>query len=123
MRFAAPLIAALLATSVFAKLPTPTDEEKTKAAEVAAKAAWTDKVALYKLCVAQDRTANAYRKAAGKAVPPPVATPPCSDPGPFVSPVTPVASKPLEASGAHSPPGTAASPQAQGRPRLKARVL
>ena len=114
MRFAAPLIAALLATSVFAKLPSPTDEEKTKAAEAAAKAAWTDKVALYKLCVAQDRTADAYRKAADKAVPPPVATPPCSDPGPFVSPVTPVASKPLEASGAHSPPGTAASPPSTG---------
>lgn len=113
MRFVAPLIAALLATSVLAKLPTPTDEEKTKAAEAAANAAWTDKVALYKLCVAKDQTADAYRKAAGKAVPPPVATLPCSDPGPFVS-VTPVASKPLEASGAHSPPGTAASPPSTG---------
>lgn len=113
MRFAAFLIAALIATSVVAKLPPPTDEEKTKAAEAAAKAAWTEKVALYKLCIAQDRTADDYRKktkAAAKDIPTPVVTPPCTDPGPFVSPVTPVASKPLEASGAHSPAGMAASP-------------
>lgn len=34
--------------------------------------------------------------------------PPCTDPGPFA--YTPPEQKPLEASGAHSPPGTATSP-------------
>ena len=37
-------------------------------------------------------------------------TPACADPGPYVAQVTPAASKPLEASGAHSPPGMATSP-------------
>jgi hypothetical protein len=60
-----------------------------------------------------DRTADAYRrsiKAAGKPVPVPVATPACVDPGPYTSPPAPVAAKPLEAAGAHSPPGPAVSP-------------
>ena len=113
MRFAAAMIAAMFAGSVFAKLPPPTDEAKAQAAEAAAKAAWTDKVGLYQLCLAMDRTAAAYRKslkAAGKDVPVPVATAPCADAGPYVSSITPAASKPLEASGAHSPPGMAISP-------------
>jgi hypothetical protein len=113
MRLAAALIAAMFAASVFAKLPPPTDEDKAKANEAAAKAAWTDKVGLYQLCLAMDRTADAYRKstkAAGKPVPVPIATGPCADPGSYMSPITPVASKPLEASGAHSPPGMAVSP-------------
>jgi hypothetical protein len=39
-----------------------------------------------------------------------VVIPACTDPGPYVAAVTPATSKPLEASGAHSPPGTATSP-------------
>ena len=120
MRFAAALIGALVAASVFAKLPPPTDEDKAKAAEAAAKAAWTDKVGQYQLCAAMDRTADAYRKstkAAGKAVPVAVATAPCAPPGSYsyVSPVT-AATKPLEASGAHSPPAMAASPPSTKAP-------
>jgi hypothetical protein len=113
MRIAALLIAASLSASVFAKLPPPTEEDKAKAAEAAAKAAWTDKVGLYQLCLAMDRTAAAYRKStesSGKPVPVPVATPPCADPGSYVSSAAPAAAKPLEASGAHSPPGMAVSP-------------
>ena len=113
MRLAAALIAAMFAASVFAKLPPPTDDAKAKATEAAAKTAWTDKVGLYQLCVSMDRTAAKYResaKAAGKTVPVAVATAPCANPGPYVSPVTPAESKPLEASGAHSPPGMAVSP-------------
>ena len=94
MRLAAALIAATFAASVFAKLPPPTDEAKAKAAEAAAKAAWTDKVGLYQLCLAMDRTAAAYRsslKAAGKDVPVPVATAPCADAGPYMSTMTPAA--------------------------------
>jgi hypothetical protein len=113
MRIVTALIAASFAASAFAKLPPPTEEAKTQAAETAAKAAWTDKVGLYQLCVAQDRTADAFRrslKEAGKEVPAPVVTAQCTNPGAYVSPITPVASKPLEAAGAHSPPGTAISP-------------
>src|ERR1035437_10670605 len=115
MRLVAALIAATFAASVSAKLPPPTDEAKAKAAEAAAKAAWTDKVGLYQLCLAMDRTADAYRKstkAAGKVAPVAVATAPCADPGTYsyVSPITQAASKPLEASGAHSPPAMAVSP-------------
>lgn len=113
MRFAIALFAALFTTCVCAKLPPPTDEDKAKAAEAAAKAAWADKVGLYQLCVAMDRTADTYRKnakAAGNPVPTPVATAPCSDPGPYVSAATPAVAKSIEAAGAHSPPGPAVSP-------------
>ena len=95
-----------------AKLPPVSDEVKQKAAETAARSAWSDKVAAYKLCLAMDRTADAYRrtvKATGKEPPTPETRAPCSDPGQF-TPVPTVAQKPLEAAGAHSPPGTAASP-------------
>ena len=107
-----------LSISVLATLPPPSHEAKAKAAETAAKSAWSDKVGLYKLCVSMDQTASRYRdstKAAGKPVPAPVPTPPCADPGPYAAqgaqiPITPATSKPLEAAGAHSPPGAAISP-------------
>lgn len=113
MRLAVAMIVAMFASSVFAKLPPPTEEDKVKAAEIAVKNAWIDKVGQYQLCLAMDRTAAAYRKtikAAGKDVPVPIATAPCADPGSYVSSITPAAAKPLEASEAHSPPGMAVSP-------------
>ncbi len=111
MRTIVALISIGCASAALATLPPATSEVKAKAAETAAKAAWTDKVGAYKTCLAQDKAAEIYRtslKGTGKDVPKPMATPPCTDPGPFA--ITPVASKPLEASGAHSPPGTATSP-------------
>jgi len=106
--------AALAAGSVLAKLPPLADDAKAKAAEAANKAAWTDKVGAYQLCQAQDRAAAAYRArslASGKAASAPEQTPQCVDPGPYVAmPITPAASKPLETSEAHSPPGNAVSP-------------
>ena len=81
-----------------------------KAAEAAAKSAWTEKVAAYQLCQAQDRVAAKYRSgamSAGKATLTPMTTAPCADPGPYAAPM---AAKPLEASGAHSPPETAKAP-------------
>ena len=105
------LIVAGLAAPAVAKLPPPSDEAKAKAAEAAAKSAWSSKVAAYELCQSMDRVADAYRqkaKAAGKEVPAPAATPACANPGPYAA--TPVAEKPLEASGAHSPPGNATTP-------------
>lgn len=113
MRALAMAFTGLLAASASATLPPAPEPAKQQAAEAAAKTAWSDKVAAYKLCLSMDRVAEAYRRDqqhAAKAVPQPVPTPACSDPGPYVSPITPMAQKPLEASGAHSPPGTATAP-------------
>ena len=100
--------------AAFAKLPPQSDEAKAKAAETANKAAWSDKVSAYQLCRSMDRVASTYRTratAAGKAASAPEQTPACSDPGPYAAlQTTPAASKPLEASEAHSPPGAATSP-------------
>jgi hypothetical protein len=109
-----PLLLVVVTASVAdAALPPPSDAAKAAAAEAAAKAAWTDKVAAYKLCQAQDRVAARYREsatAAGKPAPQPISTPQCVDPGPYASAPTPQTSKPLEASEAHSPAGTATTP-------------
>ncbi|HWH84402.1 MAG TPA: hypothetical protein VNU71_19400 [Burkholderiaceae bacterium] len=102
------LICTALAAPAFAKLPAPSDEAKAKAAETAAKAAWTDKVGAYQLCQAMTRVADQYHKAQ-KDAPPALDTPPCADPGPFVA-APPAASAPLEAAGAHSPATMATSP-------------
>lgn len=120
MRIVAVLILALLAGLAVAKLPPPSAEATALSAETARKASWADKVGLYQLCQSMDRTAEAYRRTLsgeGKAPPPPMATAACADPGPYVSqtPITPAASKPLEASGAHSPPGAAISPPSTKR--------
>lgn len=117
------LIVGLLASAsalALAKLPAPAadDAAKAKAAEAAAKAAWTGKVDVYQLCKSQDAVAAAYfksAKAAGKETKPATATPACAEPGAFVYP-PPEAAKPLEASGAHSPTATAASPPSSKTP-------
>lgn len=113
MRIAALLIAILLCPPAFAELPLPTEEETAKAAEAAAKAAWNNKLGQYQLCLAMDRTAAAYRKstrAAGNAVPTPVATPPCADPGRYTGSAAVDEARPREAAEAHSPPETAVLP-------------
>ena len=114
MRVAALLIAALFAAPAFAKLPPLSDTAKAQAAEAAAKTAWGDKVGAYKTCLAMDRAAENFRRNAkteGKIILAPApGVPACADPGPYVTAVTPQANKPLEASGAHSPPGLAISP-------------
>ncbi len=105
--------AAVFCAAALAKLPPPSDEAKAKAAEAAAKAAWSDKIGLYQLCRSMDKVAAGYRSrstAAGQPASAAEQTPACVDPGPFAMPVTPAASKPLEASGAHSPPGPATGP-------------
>ncbi len=126
-------VLAMVCGLALAKLPPPDDAAKAKAAETAAKAAWQAKVDAYRLCKAQDKVVAVYMKSAGKSAPkearpasaaapaagsaPPAAsgalvaaTPPapCVEPGPFA--YNPPEQKPLEASGAHSPTGTAASP-------------
>ena len=106
---------ACLAGSALAKLPPPSDEAKAKAAEAAAKTAHGGKVADFQLCKSQDKAAADYyanAKKAGKDVKPPVATPPCADPGPFV--YTPPA-----AAAAAAAPVTAAAPAAPAAPAPK----
>jgi len=108
----------LAGTAVMAKLPAPSDEAKAKAAEAAAKAAWSGKVDAYQSCKAQDKVVAHYfqtAKAAGKDVKPATAMPPCVDPGAFSYAPAELA-KPLEASGAHSPPATATSPPSSKTP-------
>ncbi|WP_066341883.1 hypothetical protein [Azohydromonas lata] len=99
--------AALLgAGAAVAKLPPPSDEAKAKADEAKAKAAWSDKVAAYQLCKANDRVAArtlAEAKKAGKPVGEVVATPACADPGPFAY-TPPEAAAPAGAAAAASTP-------------------
>jgi hypothetical protein len=111
------LLAALICASMFAlstasaKLPAPSEEAKAKAAEAAAKTAHGGKVDNYKLCKSMEATAAAYyanAKKAGKETKPPVATPPCADPGPFV--YTPAA--PTVAAAAPAPAAAPAAPAA-----------
>ena len=103
---AAAVLLALGTAGVNAKLPPMSEEAKAKSLETAARGAWTDKVGAFKLCLAIDKVAARYQAgakpqgAAASAVAPPA----CVEPGPFVMVETP---KPLEAAGAHSPPGPA----------------
>lgn len=100
-----------------AKLPPQTEDAKAKAAEAAAKAAWTGKQETFLLCKSQDKVAAAYYKTAksnGKETRPPLPTPGCMDSGPFA--YTPAEAKPLEASEAHSPAGNATSPPSTRQP-------
>lgn len=104
-------LAGLLAPMALAKLPPPSDEAKAKAAEAAAKTAWTGKVDAYQLCRSQERVAASFfktAKAAGKEARPPVETPACTDPGPFV--YAPAAVVPAAAPAAAAPAAPAAAP-------------
>ena len=86
--FATLLLASLFSVSAMAKLPAPSDEAKAKAAEAAAKTAHGNKVADYQLCKSREKVAAHYyktAKASGKPTTPPVATPACADPGPYVA--------------------------------------
>ena len=124
-----PLTAILIlgaASMALAKLPALSDEVKAKAAEAAAKTAWTGKVDGYQLCKSQDKVAASYYKSAkatGKETKAPaIALPACADPGAFVYTVAAPAAaasaqgKPIEAAGAHSPAATAVSPPSTTKP-------
>ncbi len=112
------LCAACACSAALAKLPPPAPEAGAKAAEAAAKAAWAGKVDNYKLCQSQDRVAAHYRKTNTSAKPAAAAGAACADPGPFA--YTPPEAKPIEAAGAHSPPGTASSPPSTQTPAAAA---
>ena len=94
-----------------AKLPAPSDEAKAKAAEAAAKTAWTGKVAGYELCKSQDKVAAHVQKTNKAQAGKPVATAPCADPGKFVY-TPPEAAAPVAAASA---PAVAAAPAAPAK--------
>jgi len=101
------VLASLFSVSAMAKLPAPSDEAKAKAAEAAAKTAHGNKVADFQLCKSREKVAAHYyktAKASGKPTSPPVATPACADPGPFV------------AAAPAAPPAVAAAPAAGAKP-------
>jgi hypothetical protein len=96
--------------AALAKLPAPVldDAAKAKAAEAAAKTAWSGKLESYLLCKYQDKAAANYVKTAastGKTPKPATAVPPCADPGPF-------AYVPAGATAAATPAAPAAAPAA-----------
>jgi len=96
-----------LAPVAQAKLPAPTPEAKAKADEAKAKTAWSDKVAAYKLCLAQDKVAADYFKHKGAGKKPSMPMPACVDPGPYVAQVAEVGvadSKPVPEAGSKQPP-------------------
>jgi hypothetical protein len=76
-------VAAILSFNAYAKLPPLSDEAKAKADETKNKSAWTDKVAAYQLCEAQNRIAARYLQEKHKPKPT-IETPPCQNPGPYV---------------------------------------
>ena len=125
-KLAAPMfigaLSAVWACSALAKLPPLSDEAKAKAAEAAAKTAWTDKVASFQLCKAMNKAAANYQATAkqlGKTAATPVDTPACADPGPYVSPAA-ASAPPIEAAGAHSPAKTANAPPSTTTPAAAA---
>ena len=115
---AALALASLFSLSAMAKLPAPSDEAKAKAAEAAAKTAHGNKVADFQLCKSREKVAAHYyktAKASGKPTNPPVATPACADPGPFVAaaPAAPAAVAAAPAAAAKpAVPGAAPAPAA-----------
>jgi hypothetical protein len=112
-------LVALFATVAAAKIPAPvlTDEAKLKAAETAAKTAWSGKVDSFLLCKYQDKSAAHYRKMAPNAKPA-ATTPPCADPGAFIFPV-PDAAAPVAAA-APATPAVAAAAAKPAAPAAKA---
>ena len=110
------VLASLFSVSAMAKLPPLSDEAKAKAAEAAAKTAHGNKVADFQLCKSREKVAAHYyktAKASGKPTNPPVATPPCVDPGAFVAaaPAAPAAVAAAPAAGAKpAAPGAAPAP-------------
>jgi hypothetical protein len=112
-------VVALFTSIAVAKIPAPvlTDEAKLKAAETAAKTAWTGKVEGFLLCKWQDKSSAHYRKTAANAKPA-TATPPCADPGAFVFPVPETATPAVAA--APATPAVAAAAATPAAPAAKA---
>jgi hypothetical protein len=103
-----------------AKIPAPTltPEAKAKAAEAAAKTAWSNKVADYQLCKSMDRAAARYLSTEKGKTATPVTVPPCADPGAFVyvAPDAAAATPAPAPVAAAVPPAVAVKPAAAAAP-------
>ena len=75
------VLASVLTTSAWAKLPAPSDEAKAKAAEAAAKTAHAGKVDGFLLCKSQDKVAAHVQRTNKAKAGKPLATPACADTG------------------------------------------
>ncbi|HJU71254.1 MAG TPA: hypothetical protein VJ603_05360 [Paucimonas sp.] len=105
--------------AAMAKLPPPSPEAQAAAAAAKAKSAWGDKVAAYKLCLAQDKMAAQYLKTHAAAKPT-ADVPPCTDPGPYVAPVASAAATAAPAQNAAAPaPAPASAPAPAPAPAKK----
>lgn len=95
-----------------AKLPPPSPEVQAKAEVTKQKTAWSDKVAGYQLCKAQDRVAAQYReKKGGQPMPAAApAAPAAAAPAPVASPMTAPVAAATPAAAAASAPVAAAAP-------------
>jgi hypothetical protein len=95
-----------LAGAAGAKLPPPSADTQAKADEAKQKTAWSDKVAAYQLCKAQDRVAAEYRQKKGSQA--------VSAAAPVAAPAGAAAATaaPAPAASATAAPTTAATPAA-----------
>jgi hypothetical protein len=104
------LIALAASGVAFAKLPALSAEAQAAAAEAKDKTAWSDKVAAYQLCMAQDKVAKHYFKTKNTGGKPSGEVPTCANPGPYVpaqaatSQVGVADSKPVPAAGKPAEP-------------------
>ena len=104
------LSALAIGLSAAAKLPAPSEEAKSKAAEAAAKTAHGNKVADFQLCKSREKVAAHYYKTNGKGKAAPAATPACVDPGAY-KPAETTAAAPAAAPAGAKP---AAAPAKKG---------
>jgi hypothetical protein len=120
------LVLASISCGLSAKLPASTEAEKAVVSRNVARQAWNTKQDAFESCRAQDRVVKQYQdslRSQGKAVPSSVITGDCADPGPYVADSgTPIVNRPIEASGAHSPPGTAVTPPSTKIPQSELQI-
>jgi hypothetical protein len=106
---------------LLAKLPESTPAEKALMQQNIARQTLLTKQDAFESCIAQNKIVKKYQdslRAQGKAIPVGMDTGPCSDPGPFKADGgTPIVNRPIEASEAHSPTGTAVSPPSSKTPQ------
>jgi hypothetical protein len=112
-----------LAGAAGAKLPPPSPEVQAKAEETKQKTAWSDKVAAYQLCKAQDKVAAQYREKKGSqpvpAAAPAAAAPVASSPVAPATPVAPSTSAPVAPVAAATPAAAATiAPVAAAAPTI-----
>jgi hypothetical protein len=127
VKLIAPIVLTFVCVGALAKLPPPSAVEVEVMRRNLARQTWIAKQDAFESCRAQDNTVKKYQeglRAQGKSVPPGLDTGACSDPGPYAADSgTPIVNRPIEASGAHSPPGTAVTapsskiPQSEMQPK------